>query len=64
MFIETRILGESSTAVFYGANIRFFAGMNAYVIFVVRRTGERFAAHRLCTFIRSLSGVRPNVYLK
>lgn len=63
MFIETRILGKPSTAVFYGTNVRLFAGVNAYVVLVIRRAGERFAAHWLRALVRPFTSVRPYVNL-
>lgn len=63
MLIQTRVLGEPSTAVFHRANVRLFARVYPYVVLVIRRTGESFAAHRLSALVRPFTGMRPHVNL-
>lgn len=63
MFIQTRILGKPSTAVFYGANIRLLTRVYSYVVFIICRAGERFAACWLCTFIWSFTSMCPYMNL-
>lgn len=64
MLIQTRVLGEPSTAVFHRANVRLFARVYPYVVLVIRRTGESFAAHRLSALVRPFTGMRPHVNLE
>jgi len=63
MFIQTRIFGKPSTAVFYRANIRFLTRVYPYVIFIIGCTGKRFTAHWLCAFIWTFASMRPHVNL-
>lgn len=63
MFIQTRVLGKSSTTVFYGTNIRLFTRMYSYMVLVVCCTGKCLTAHRLSTFIWSFTSMRPYMNL-
>lgn len=59
MLVQTRVLGESSIAIFHRARVWLFTRVDADVIFVICRAGECLAA--LIAFVRTLPCVRPDV---
>lgn len=64
VLIETRILRESPSAIFYRTNVRLLPRVNSYMILIVRRASEGLPALSVLAFVRTFASVSPDVNLR